>query len=83
MRKQHISPAFLLVFSTVVSLTLVSGSTSLWLSSQPQLSEYQVRTLENFTATWQTGIGAIFGLLGGKAAELLDTEEDEDDEESL
>jgi hypothetical protein len=83
MRKQNISPAFLLVFSTVIFLTLGSGSTSLWLSSQPKLSEYQVRSLENFTATWQTGVGAIFGLLGGKATELLDDGEDEEDEESL
>jgi hypothetical protein len=69
MLKLNLPPAFLLVFSTVLFLTILSGATSLWLASQPNLSEYQVRVLENSTATWQTGIGGIFGLLGSKAEE--------------
>ncbi len=73
--------AFQLVFSTVVSLTILSGGTSLWLASQPKLSEYQVRVLENSTATWQTGVGAIFGLLGSKATDRLETEEQENGQE--
>ncbi len=81
MRKLKISPAFLLVFSSVLSLTMLSGGTSLWLASQPKLSEYQIRVLENSTATWQTGVGAIFGLLGSKATDLLETEEQENGQE--
>ncbi len=81
MPKLKLSPAFLLVFFSVLFLTTLSGSTSLWLASQPSLSEYQIRVLENSTATWQTGIGAIFGLLGSKATNLLEAEENEKDEE--
>ena len=77
MKTTTVSPAFKLVFSTVLSLTMLSGGTSLWLASQPKLSEYQVRVLENSTATWQTGVGAIFGLLGSKATDLLEAEEEE------
>jgi hypothetical protein len=78
MPKVNLSPTFTLVFSTVLALTMLSGGTSLCLASQPNLSEYQVRVLENTTATWQTGVGAIFGLLGSKATNLLEAEEDED-----
>ena len=60
---------------------MLSGNTSLWLASQPNLSEYQLKVLENSTATWQTGMGAIFGLLGSKATELLDAGEDENNKE--
>lgn len=76
MKTTTVSPAFKLVFSTVLSLTMLSGATSLWLASEPKLSEYQVRVLENSTATWQTGVGAIFGLLGSKATNLLEAEEE-------
>lgn len=82
----RLSPAFTLVFFSVLSLTILSGGTSLWLASQRDLTEYQVRILENSTATWQTGVGAIFGLLGSKATDLLeananDKDEDEDEDE--
>ena len=82
MKTTTVSPAFKLVFSTVLSLTMLSGGTSLWLASQPKLSEYQVRVLENSTATWQTGVGAIFGLLGSKATDLLETEEEEENSQN-
>lgn len=55
------------IFVTVVSLTLLSGGVSLYLASQEQLSPQQSRVFEMASATWQTGIGAVFGLLGGKA----------------
>jgi hypothetical protein len=57
---------------------MLSGITSLWLASQPKLSQYQVRILENCTAIWQTGIGAIFGLLGCQVTDLLKETKDEE-----
>ncbi len=57
------------VFCTVVFLTLLAGGISLWLSAQPTLSPQQDRIFENAITTWQMGVGAIFGLLGSKAAD--------------
>lgn len=54
------------VFVTVVSLTLVSGTTSLYLASRENLTPMQIRVFEMASTTWQTGVGAVFGLLGGK-----------------
>jgi len=34
---------------------------------------------ETCQTTWQTGIGAVVGLMGGKAADLLHKEEEEED----
>lgn len=80
MRPSNLSPAFILIFSTVLSLTFASGGTSLWLASQPQLSDYQVRIMEDSSRTWHTGIGVLFGLLGSKANELLDSDKDDKDD---
>jgi hypothetical protein len=76
MYKLTLSPAFLLVFSTVFSITLFSGCTSLWLGSRPILSEYQIRNLEDSRASWQMGIGCIFGLLGSKSNVLMGEEKE-------
>ena len=65
------------VFFTTVSLTLLSGVTSLWLSFQAPLSPQQTKVFESCSATWQMGIGAVFGLLGGKATHLFHQEGDE------
>jgi hypothetical protein len=73
--------AFKLVFFTVVGFTLVSGGTALGLASQEQLTPQQVRVFESCQTTWQTGIGAVVGLLGGKAVELLHDEEEKEDED--
>ncbi|HEY9881668.1 MAG TPA: hypothetical protein V6D29_24670 [Leptolyngbyaceae cyanobacterium] len=62
--------AFRLVFFTTVSFTLLSGGTSLWLASKPELSPQQNRIFENTTTNWQLGIEAIFGLIGSKATDF-------------
>lgn len=67
---------FKLVFSATLVITMLSGGTSLWLASQKNLTEPQQRILENFIATWQTGCGTIFGLLGSKATDLLESKHD-------
>ena len=76
MKNFKITPPFQLVFYTVLFLTLLSGGTSFWLACQDDLSPHQDRIFESSTATWQMGVGAIFGLLGGKAAGLFQTEEE-------
>jgi hypothetical protein len=64
-------PAFQMVFCTVIFLTLLSGVSSLWLASQEKLSPEQARVFETCNTTWNMGIGAIFGLLGSKATNLI------------
>jgi hypothetical protein len=80
MNNLNITSTFKLVFSTVVGLTLLSGSTSVWLSFQEHLSPEQTRIFESCSTTWQMGTGAVFGLLGGKAADGLHQEEEEEEE---
>ena len=70
-------PAFQQVFFTVLFLTLLSGGASCWMASQSNPSSQQNRIFENAMTTWQVGVGAIVGLLGGKATDLLQTDEDE------
>ncbi|MDY6938292.1 MAG: hypothetical protein SWY16_11550 [Cyanobacteriota bacterium] len=78
MNNVNLPPAFQQVFFTVVSITLLSGGTSLWLASKAELSPQQIRVFENCTATWQMGIGAVFGLLGSKATDLFETDDGDD-----
>jgi hypothetical protein len=73
-----ITPAFQQVFFTVVCLTLLSGGTSLWLASHDHLSPQETRIFETCNTTWNMGIGAIFGLLGSKAAELFQPKAEEE-----
>jgi hypothetical protein len=77
MKPIKFSSVFQQVFFTAVCLTLLSGAGSLWLSGKGDLSPEQTRVFETFNTTWNMGIGAIFGLLGSKAAEMLDQEKDE------
>jgi hypothetical protein len=74
----NLTPAFRLVFSTVVGFTLLSGATSIWLSTEENLTPQQTRVFETCNTTWNMGIGAIFGLLGSKATDLFEADEDEE-----
>jgi hypothetical protein len=74
-------PAFQQVLLTVVFLTTLSGGAAINLSSQPNLTEAQKQVLGTCTATWQTGIGAIFGLLSSKATETAPSKSESDDDE--
>ncbi len=76
-----ITSTFKLVFGTVVGFTLVSGITAVGVASQPQLTPQQERVFETCQTTWQTGIGAVVGLMGGKAADLLHKDEEEEDKD--
>jgi hypothetical protein len=72
-----ITSTFKLVFGTVVGFTLVSGITAVGIASQQQLTPQQERVFETCQTTWQTGIGAVVGLMGGKAADLLHKDEED------
>ncbi len=72
--------AFLLVFATTTSLTLLSGGCAIRLSGSDSLTPHQTRVFETCNTTWNMGIGAIFGLLGSKAADLLDEDQDGEDD---
>jgi hypothetical protein len=77
--KGKITSAFQMVFATVILLTLLSGGSSVWLSCQKKLSPEQIRVFETCNTTWNMGIGAIFGLLGSKATNLFNAEEQDED----
>lgn len=62
-----VAPTFKLVFLVVVSLTIVSGLlqvllAQLWIET----TENQQQVFEGLGFAWKAGIGAIFGLVGGK-----------------
>jgi hypothetical protein len=81
MNKVKMTLAFQQVFFTVVCFTIVSGGASFWLSAKDNLSPQQNRVFETCNTTWNMGIGAIFGLLGSKATDLFQSEDEEGKEE--
>lgn len=81
MNNPKITSTFKLVFGTVVSLTMLSGGTAFSLAAQEQLSPQQTRVFETCSATWQMGVGAVFGLLGSKATDLFQLEQEDDREQ--
>lgn len=80
MKNFKLTSAFQEIFLTVVALTLLSGSGSFWLSTKDNLSPQQNRVFETCNTTWNMGIGAIFGLLGSKATNLLPPNNDDSEE---
>jgi hypothetical protein len=77
MKSSSLPQAFQQVFFTTVFLTILSGGGSFWLSQNPKLTPNQTRIFETLNTTWNMGIGAIFGLLGGKATDLLTNQTNE------
>lgn len=80
MNKFKITPAFHEIFCTVICFTLLSGGGSFWLAAKDNLSPQQNRVFETCNTTWNMGIGAIFGLLGSKATDLFQPNDDEEEE---
>jgi len=76
--KFNITPAFQEIFCTVVCLTLLSGGASFWFAAKDNLSPQQNRVFETCNTTWNMDIGAIFGLLGSKARDLLQPDDEEE-----
>jgi hypothetical protein len=62
-----LKPAFKWSLITVVAITVLSGLATIviagiWVHPTPD----QQTTFEGFSFAWKAGIGAIFGLIGGK-----------------
>jgi hypothetical protein len=57
---------FHVVFFTLVTATLLSGSTSLYLANQSDPNPQQIQLINTCTDTWKLCIGAISGLLGSR-----------------
>jgi hypothetical protein len=74
------SAKFKTFFSTVC-FTLLSGGASFWLAAKDNLSPQQIRVFETCNTTWNMGIGAIFGVLGNKATDLFQPDDEEEKEE--
>lgn len=68
-------PANLILLGTLL-LLLLSGGCALHLSSYDALTPQQTRIFETCNTTWNMGVGAIFGLLGSKAADLRNKADD-------
>ncbi|MFD8749388.1 hypothetical protein ACFV0O_00150 [Kitasatospora sp. NPDC059577] len=63
-----ITPVFRLVFFSVLGLTVASLVTTVWLVLAVHDPNDQAKSLvENLLTIAKLGVGAIFGLLGGKA----------------
>jgi hypothetical protein len=68
-RRATISPTFKLVFLTATVITIAAGATSVALAlSWPTTTPNQQSVFEAMGFAWKAGLGAIFGLLGGKLA---------------
>jgi hypothetical protein len=74
------SNTFRLVFSTALGITLLCGGVSCWLASSEHLNPQQSRIFETSSATWQMGVGAIFGLLGSKATDSFESKKEKEGE---
>jgi hypothetical protein len=67
------------IFFTLVSITFISGGTSLYLANHPNPNDQQIGVFNTCTDTWKLCVGAIAGLLGGRN---LSQSEDSDSEDS-
>lgn len=57
---------FNIVFSSVLSIALLSGGTSITLANHPNPSQQQINLINTCTDTWKICVGAIVGLIGGR-----------------
>lgn len=63
----ELTPAFRLVFFSVLGLTVLSLTVSFDLVLRERQTEEIKRLAETCSTTWKLGFGAIVGLIGGKA----------------
>jgi len=66
--RKQVTPAFKMIFFAVLTLTILAGIAQIALAGiWPTPTSNQQSAFEAFGFAWKAGIGAIFGLLGGKA----------------
>ena len=65
-----VPPLFKLVFLTVLGISILSGlgAAGIAFAADDTLTTNQQTVFEAANTAWKMGVGAIFGLLGGKAA---------------
>ena len=78
-KRQFNLSTFKQILTTVVLLTLLSGGVSIWLTTKTPLLPQESRVFEICNTTWNMGILAIFGLLGGKTTDRPTSNEDEEE----
>ena len=67
--KAELKPAFKLAVITVLAITVLSGMAEIALANVWSVpTPNQQSAFEGFNFAWKAGIGAILGLIGGKAA---------------
>jgi fucose permease len=62
----QLTPAFKLVFLSVLGLTILSLAVSVLLTLNPSPSEEVRRLIETCSTTFKMGFGAMVGLIAGK-----------------
>ena len=60
------SNQFYVALVAAVSITLIAGGLSFWLSSQEKLNEHLLELLFRLNDAWHIGLVAIFGLFSSK-----------------
>ncbi len=63
----EMSPAFKLIFFSVLGLTILSLAACIALAISARQTDAIKNLIETTSTTWKMGFGAIIGLLGGKA----------------
>lgn len=66
--KLNISSLYKMLLVLVALLTIISLIVAVALSFSGNLNEQQIDIIKACTMTWQTGVGALLGLVGGKAS---------------
>jgi hypothetical protein len=79
---KKMSNTFNLIFGTVVGFTVISGMTAVGIASQPQLTSQQEQVFETCKTTWQTGIGAVVGLMGSNLLQEKKGKQDKEGDKS-
>ena len=59
-------PVFVIVFTAVIVLSLVSLAVALYLASLPQPTNSQQQLIETCSTCWKLGFCAIVGMIGGR-----------------